>query len=171
MRPFYQTRTYYSDYSVQELTDILRAGPIGKGALFAHKLDKEKNGRFILKPFADEGGVRNSFVPVVEIQLQEENGKAKVILTCRLIRFCEIFAYIYCGCILAITIGLLITYRAQLNAVNFLPVIIIGAFATVFFGVGTCATFAWYRKKFIRELKLTPVDKNSKGENEYAEIH
>ena len=164
MRPFYQTRTYYSDYSVQELTDILRAGPIGKGA-FAHKLDKEKNGRFILKPFVDEGGVRNSFVPVVEIQLQEENGKAKAILTCRLIRFCEIFAYIYCGGILAITIGLLITSRAQLNAVNFLPVIIIAAFAAAFFGIGTCATFAWYRKKFIRELKLTPVDKNSKGEN------
>ena len=165
MRPFYQTRTYYSDYSIQELTDILRLDSIGKGALFAHKFDKEKNGRFILKPFADGGGVRNSFVPVVEIQLQEENGKTKVTLTCRLHRFCEIFAYIYFGGILAIAIGLLITYRAQLNAVNFLPVIIIGAFATVFFGVGTCATFAWYRKKFIRELKLTPVDKNSKGEN------
>lgn len=164
MRPFYQTRTYYSDYSVKELNELLRLNTIGSG-LFWHKFHKETRKGLIMKPTTDQVVFANSFVPVMEIQLQEENGKAKVILTCRLIRFCEIFAYIYCGGILAITIGLLIAYCAQLNAVNFLPVIIIAVFAAAFFGIGTCATFAWYRKKFIQELKLTPIDKNSKGEN------
>ena len=158
MRPFYQIRTYYSDCSVQELTDILRAQPTGQGS-FWHKLDKETDKGFKMKAVTDQVMFANSFVPVVEIQLQEENDKTKVTLTCRLHRFCEISAYVYIAFVLAFLIGICATVQVTVEAL--FPLLLVVAFFVAYFGIGTCATFAWYRKKFIRELKLTPIDKNS----------
>ena len=156
MRPFRLTRRYYSEYSVKDLQIWLETDVVD--GWDRYRLVKVKDNVFTMAPDFGTIFFKHTFLPIVDVCLQETEKGSLVTLTCRRARLREIME-----CVNAIIIVLLVAFMLAGGTewIEWLPILLV----FLCFAASFAADFvfgSWrHRKKFIQELKLTPIDKNS----------
>lgn len=164
MKLFCQTRSYYSSYSLKDLTDILKYSTIGSKH-FEHRLMEETEEGYLLKPIGYH--VRNVFAPAVTVSLQEDQEKTQVNLSFRLLRRGKILLYIYIAVVSLIVAAFLYGSFPDMIKDPMLVLVIPLLYATPFAFIGICfQCSSWsYRRTFIKQLKLYKLDNRPKGES------
>ena len=161
MKLFCQTRSYYSSYSLKDLTDILKYSTIGSKH-FEHRLMEETEEGYLLKPIGYH--VRNVFAPAVTVSLQEDQEKTQVNLSFRLLRRGKILLYIYIAVVSLIVAAFLYGSFSDMIRDPILVLVIPLLYAVPFAFVGICfQCSSWsYRRTFIKQLKLYPIQTSPK---------
>lgn len=162
MKLFCQTRSYYSSYSLKDLTDILKYSTIGSKH-FEHRLMEETEEGYLLKPI----GYHVVFAPAVTVSLQEDQEKTQVNLSFRLLRRGKILLYIYIAVVSLIVAAFLYGSFPDMIKDPMLVLVIPLLYATPFSFIGICfQCSSWsYRRTFIKQLKLYKLDNRPKGES------
>ena len=158
MNLFRYTHTYGSAYSLEELQAILRFDKIGSGNYF-HCLDAETEDGYVLAPKMNLPA-KNNFAPVVTASLHEAEQEEKITLHFRPTRDWLVFGilvFLLCILVLAITFKDIICNPSLLLIY---PLIVL--FFFLLFLIGYRLTYRDCLKKFVKQLKLYPIQTSPK---------
>ena len=158
MKLFRYTHAFGSTYSLEELQAILRFDKIGNGNYF-HCLDAETEDGVILTPKMNLPA-KNNFAPVVTVSLHEAEQEEKITLHFQPPRDLLVFGvlvFLFCILVLAIVFKDVVHDPSLLLIC---PLIVL--FFFLFFFIGYRLTYRDCLKKFVKQLKLYPIQTSPK---------